>query len=138
MKKLISGPYGVLITPFNKDKVDFNNLKKELDYVNDDGIKGFVLNGSTSEFINLSIDEQIEIIKFVSENKAKNKEMIVGASSSNSTDTIKIAKKAYEYGAKAILVCPEYYFKYTESEKEKFFIDIADNSPIPVILYNIP
>lgn len=138
MKKLISGPYGVLLTPFKDNKVDFVNLKKELDYVNDDGIKGFVLNGSTSEFINLSIDEQIEIIKFVSLNKAKNKEMIVGASASNAVDSIKIAEKAYEYSAKALLVCPPYYFKYTESEKEKYYLDIANNSKVPLILYNIP
>lgn len=137
MKKL-DGPYAVLITPFKGDKVDFDILSLEIDRINKSEVSGFVVNGSTSEFVDLSIDEQLSIIKFVCENKKEGKTIIAGASFSNYVDCVKLGNKAADYGCDYLLICPPYYFKHKKDEIENFYLKIADKVKIPVILYNIP
>lgn len=136
--KRIKGPYSVLMTPFEGKKVDREAFEKQIARLNGTGVSGYVVNGSTSEFIQLSLDEQKELIASVAERKAANKQLIVGAGTGNLADTFELCRYACEAGAEAVLVCPRYYFKYTKEEKRNYFERVADLSPVPVLLYNIP
>ena len=138
MNKIISGPFSVLMTPFDGHNVDKNAFVEQIKRINDSGVSGFVVNGSTAEFIQLSLEEQMEMTELLAKNKAKDKKIIVSACTGNAVDTVRIAKHAKSVGGDAILVCPPYYFKFTPKEREEYFITVADKSPIPVILYNIP
>ncbi|MBQ9734664.1 MAG: dihydrodipicolinate synthase family protein [Clostridia bacterium] len=138
MNKIIKGPFAVLMTPFIGEKIDKESFIKQIKRVNGTGVSGFVVNGSTAEFIQLSIDEQKEMTELVAKYKDADKKIIVSACTGNAVDTVNIAKHAKKVGADAILVCPPYYFKFTPKEREEYFIKVADNSPVPVILYNIP
>lgn len=138
MSKIITGPFAVLMTPFLGEKVDEKSFIKQIERVNGTGVSGFVVNGSTAEFIQLSIEEQKKMTELVAKYKDADKKIIVSACTGNAVDTVNIAKHAKKVGADAILVCPPYYFKFTPKEREEYFLTVADNSPVPVILYNIP
>ena len=58
MSKIIKGPFAVLMTPFVNEKVDEKSFIEQVKRVNGTGVSGFVVNGSTAEFIQLSIEEQ--------------------------------------------------------------------------------
>lgn len=138
MSKIIKGPFAVLMTPFVKEKVDEKSFIEQIKRVNGTGVSGFVVNGSTAEFIQLSIEEQKKMTELVAKYKDADKKIIVSACTGNAVDTVNIAKHAKTVGADAILVCPPYYFKFTPKEREEYFTTVADKSPLPVILYNIP
>ncbi|MBR5899925.1 MAG: dihydrodipicolinate synthase family protein [Clostridia bacterium] len=138
MRKFLKGPFAVLMTPFKDNKLDEEVFIKQIKRVNGTGVSGFVVNGSTAEFIQLSIEEQKRAIELVSIYKDADKKLIASACTGNVVDTVDIAKYAKSVGADAILVCAPYYFTYPVNEKKQYFIDVANNSPLPVILYNIP
>lgn len=136
--KRIEGPYGVLMTPFDGDSVDIRAFAEQVRKLNNTGIRGYVTNGSTSEFIQLSLEEQMNLSRITAMEKSPDKKLVVSACTGNLADTIRICEHAENIGADAVLVCPPYYFKYTAKEREEYFMDVADLSPVPVILYNIP
>lgn len=138
MKKYVTGPYAVLLTPFAGDKVDLAAYTKQVKALNDTGISGFITNGSTGEFTHLSLREQMQLTEIVAKEKSADKNMIVSACTSNLSDTVTLCRHAGKVGAYAVLVCPPYYFKYTAAEREAYFKAVADASPVPVVLYNIP
>ena len=134
----IKGPYAVLMTPFDGETVDGEAFVKQIKRLNATDLSGYVVNGSTSEFIQLSPDEQKRMVELTALNKARNKKLVVSACTGNVTDTYRICCHAADMLADAVLVCPPYYFEYTVGERERYFKKIADISPLPVILYNIP
>lgn len=138
MKKQIKGPYAVLMTPFCGEEVNKESFIKQIKRINGTGVSGFVVNGSTAEFIQLSIDEQIELIDLVAMYKDEDMGLIVSACTGNYVDTLTLCKHAKVVGADAVLVCPPYYFKYSAKEREEYFFRVADSSPVPVVLYNVP
>lgn len=138
MNELLKGPFSVLMTPFVGDKVDKENYLKQIERLNPTNISGYVTNGSTGEFIQLSLDEQMQISEWTASAKASDKKLIVSACTGNLADTVKLCRHAGKIGADAVLVCPPYYFKYTTRELEEYYTNVADLSPVPVFLYNIP
>ena len=138
MSKLLTGPFAVLMTPFVGDKVDEQAFIAQIKMANDSGISGFVTNGSTAEYVHLSLEEQMRITEITAKEKAPNKKLIVSACTSNLADTVKLCRHAGTVHADAVLVCPPYYFKYPESEREAYYKSVADHSPVPVLLYSVP
>jgi dihydrodipicolinate synthase/N-acetylneuraminate lyase len=138
MSKLLSGPFAVLMTPFDGDAVDKDVFIKQIKMANPTGISGFVTNGSTAEYIQLSLEEQMRVTEICAREKARDKKLIVSACTGNLADTVKLCQHAGEVGADAALVCPPYYFKYPASEREEYFNKVADFSPVPIVLYSVP
>ena len=126
------------MTPFSGNKVDKAAYIAQVERLNKSGVSGYVTNGSTGEFIQLSLDEQMELSALVAEIKAEDKKLIVSACTGNVADTVKLCRHAGSIGASAVLVCPPYYFKYSQKDQEAYFAEVARLSPIPVFLYNIP
>lgn len=138
MSKLLTGPFAVLMTPFIKDKIDEEAFVAQIKMVNDSDVSGFVTNGSTAEYIQLSLEEQMHISELTAKEKAPGKKLIVSACTGNIADTVRLCRHAGEIGADAVLICPPYYFKYTPAEREEYFVRVADLSPVPVVLYSVP
>lgn len=138
MKKYIKGPYAVLLTPFKKNKVDLDSFAEQVRMLNRSDISGYISNGSTGEFTHLSLKEQMELSEIVAREKSEDKKLIVSACTSNLSDTAALCRHAGKIGAHAVLVCPPYYFKYPANERLEYFKAVADLSPVPVVLYNIP
>ncbi len=138
MKNTLGGAYAVLLTPFKDGQVDYEAFKAQVLRLQGSNIAGYMVNGSTAEFPTLSFEEQKKLVEIVYENKDKNKKIIVGACASNIKECYDRCVLAKQVGAEGVLVCPPFYFKYTKQEREAFYTKLADISPVPVILYNVP
>lgn len=138
---MFHGIYTPIVTPFNeKEEIDYAKMKHNLDKWGNTDLDGIVVLGSNGEFVYLSIEEKLELVKFVIENFKYDKKIIVGTSCESTKETILLSNKAAELGADAVLVLPPHYFKggMKDDVLYQYFADVADASSIPVMLYNMP
>ncbi len=138
MNKLICGAYAVLLTPFAGGKPDLSAYADQIARLNRTGIKGYTVNGSTGEFVCMSLNEQMSLTDTAAERAAAGKGLVVSACTACAADTLRLARHAHSAGAKAVLVCPPYYFTHTQEQIRDYFLTVAERSPVPVLLYNIP
>lgn len=138
---MFHGIYTPIVTPFTaNEEIDYTKMKANLDKWGSTKLDGIVILGSNGEFVYLSTEEKLELVSFVIENFKYDKKIIVGTSCESTKETIVLSKKVAELGADAILVLPPNYFKGGMKEEVlyKYFMDVADESPIPMMLYNMP
>lgn len=138
---MFQGIYTPIVTPFQKnEEIDFSKLKHNLDKLGKSKLSGIVVLGSNGEFAYLDYEEKLQLVKFVIENFTKEKKIIVGTYNESTRETIKFSKEVSKLGADAILVLPSNYYKSAMKEDilYRYFTDIADESPIPMMLYNMP
>jgi 4-hydroxy-2-oxoglutarate aldolase len=136
-----SGIYPALTTPFSSDgEVDLQALRQNVSRYNQTAISGYVVLGSTGESVMLSTEEGESILAAVRESGAPGKRMIAGTGAESTADTIRKTKMAASLGYEAALVKTPYYYKpfYKGEAMLAHYRAVADNSPIPVLLYNIP
>ena len=128
-----------LITPFKEDEsVDFDALGRLLDYQLQNGIDYLVVLGTTAETPTLTDDEKTNIIRFV-QNKVKGSVPIVLGVGGNCTRAVVEKLKNDDFtGIDAILSVVPYYNKPSQEGMYQHYRAIAEASPVPVILYNIP
>ena len=128
-----------LITPFKEDEsVDFDALGRLLDYQLQNGIDYLVVLGTTAETPTLTDDEKTNIIRFV-QNKVKGSVPIVLGLGGNCTRAVVEKLKNDDFtGIDAILSVVPYYNKPSQEGIYQHYKAIAEASPVPVIMYNIP
>ncbi len=140
---------GIMIpvtTPFGVDgRLDTDHLQENIakwDSVNVDGesISGYVACASTGEAPLLTNDERISLIRAAREATPKGKLLVVGTGAESTQGTIARTREAADLGADAGLVITPSYFRaaMTEDVLARFYLDVAEASPIPIILYNVP
>ncbi|MDK2919394.1 MAG: 4-hydroxy-2-oxoglutarate aldolase [Candidatus Petromonas sp.] len=138
---MFKGIYTPIVTPFNKnEEIDYEKLKYNLEKWGKTDLDGIVVLGSNGEFTYLSKEEKLELAKFVIENFNKDKKIIVGAGCESTKATISLSKEMAEIGADALLILPPNYYKGSMKEDVLYqhYIDVADESPIPLMIYNMP
>lgn len=131
------GVFTALITPFKNGAIDYQSLEKLVQFQIQNGVDGFVINGTTAESPNLSHQEIAELFKKV-KLWAPKSVLIMGTGSNSTAKTIEDTKKASELGADAVLVVVPYYNKPPQRGLEQHFRAIAQSTKLPVILYNVP
>lgn len=139
MEHRLRGVGVALITPFTSDnKVDFEGLKKLIDFVSENGTDYLVVNGTTGESATTSLEEKTAILDFCKKNNSKNLPIVFGIGGNNTEDVLgRIANTDFE-GVDALLsVCP-YYVKPSQAGIVAHFTAIANACPVPVMLYNVP
>jgi len=142
----LSGIFPPICTPFKQnEELDLENLHRNLKRYAAQSLRGIVVMGSNGEVAHLSADERnlliAETVKVVkSEAKRLNKELLViaGVGDQTTKATIQRAKDAASRGADAALVVNPNVFPLSSKLLEDHFRAVADASPIPVILYNVP
>ncbi|KPM49214.1 4-hydroxy-tetrahydrodipicolinate synthase [Jiulongibacter sediminis] len=139
MSTKLKGVGAALITPFNEDlSIDFDGLKKVIDFISNEGCDYLVVNGTTGESATTTAAEKAELLAFVKANNPKNLPLVYGAGGNNTAAVIEHIKNTDFEGVEALLsVCP-YYNKPPQAGLIAHFEAIADASPVPVILYNVP
>lgn len=133
-----NGAISALVTPFMNGDVDYASLEKLVAYQLDNGIKGFVVNGTTAESPTLTSAEVSKIFSMVRAQAGVNFPIILGTGSNSTAKTIEATKKASELGANAALVVVPYYNKPPQRGLVEHFKAVAKDSEVPVILYNVP
>jgi 4-hydroxy-2-oxoglutarate aldolase len=96
--------------------------------------------GSNGEFVSLSSDERVEVVRAVREETSADRLLIAGSGMQSTQATIEITRRMAEVGADAaIVVTPSYYKAMMSSAVlENHYQQVADASPIPILLYNVP
>jgi len=136
---MIKGVFTPIVTVFDENgNFDQESNKQMIEKLISDGIYGICVLGTTGEFFNMTFEEKKEYIKFASQTINGRVKLIVGAGSPNIKEAIALAKCAEENNADAVLVLPPFYFKLDENHVFEYFSRIAENTNLPMILYNIP
>ena len=137
MNSRFKGVFSALLTPFQNGKVDLGSLEKHLQFQIDNGITGFVVNGTTAESPTLHWNEVEQIFSCVKKLSGK-MPVIVGVGSNSTEKTVETTKKACALGADAVLAVVPYYNKPPQRGLVLHFNEVANASEAPVILYNVP
>jgi 4-hydroxy-2-oxoglutarate aldolase len=130
-----------LTTPYGPDgSVSLADLKHNLRLYNSTDLLGYVALGSTGEAVLLARAETDAILATVKEASAKEKKLLAGTGAESTAETIERTKRAAEFGYDAALVKTPHYYKpaYKPETLIAHFRRVADESPIPVLLYSIP
>lgn len=138
MQSLI-GTGVALVTPFKKDfSVDVEALKAIVNFQIDNGIDYLVVLGTTAESATLNQDEKELVIKTVVEANKGRLPLVLGVGGNNTQKVVEELKTRDFSDFVAILSVSPYYNKPTQEGIYQHFKAVAEASPIPVILYNVP
>lgn len=139
MRPKFHGVAPALVTPMLADgSIDFEGLKRLLDHVSEGGVDYLVVQGTTGESATTSKEEKTEVLEFVKKNNPKSLPIVYGIGGNNTPEVVKYIQETDFEGVDAILsVCP-YYNKPGARGVIAHYTAIADASPVPVIMYNIP
>lgn len=140
MKKILSGIFPALVTPFQKGKLSLSGLKSNIKKLNRFDFTGYVVLGSTGEGILMDEREGLQAIETVRAAAAPGKIVIAGTGSESSSGTIEFSNKAAQAGADYSLVVTPFYYKaqMTAAALEAYYREVAEKSKIPIILYTVP
>jgi 4-hydroxy-2-oxoglutarate aldolase len=137
----LSGIFPALTTPFGSDgSVSLSGLKHNILQYNQTGLSGYVAIGSTGESVLLTSAEVEGVLATVKESAAKGKTLIAGTGAESTAETIVRTKRAAAIGYDVALVKTPYYYKpsYKPEVLIAHYRRVADESPIPVMLYSVP
>lgn len=137
---MIRGIFAPIPTPFINGEIAWDHLRENIAKWNKTNIAGMVVLGSNGEFAFLDHQEKVEMVRFVREHLLKDKMVIAGTGCETTREAVKLTQECAAAGAEVGLVLNPYYYKdsYSEPVLKQYFIDIADASPVPIMLYNMP
>ncbi|MDW7669859.1 MAG: dihydrodipicolinate synthase family protein, partial [Bacillota bacterium] len=136
----IKGVIPPVITPFKEnDEVDYEKFSSNIKKWNEKDLAGVLVLGSNGETAYLREEEKLELIKLAVENTDDDKIVMVGTGLESTKMTIELTNKAAKLGADcALLLTPNYYEgKMTDEAQLAYFKEVADNTKIPILIYNV-
>jgi len=137
----IRGVIPPVITPFTASgEVDYAALAGNLAQWNRTALAGYLILGSNSEFVYLSEEEKIRILQVAREHIPRDKALIAGTGCEATQATITLTRRAADIGADAVMVVtPSYYKPHMRPHVLiEHYRRVADASPVPAFLYNVP
>ncbi len=137
----LDGVFPPIPTPFGESgEILFDRLVDNLDGWNEEPLSGYVVGGSNGEFPLLTIEERVEVVRRVRQAAAPDRLVIAGSGMESTQATSELCEQMAGAGADAaIVVTPGYYKgRMTTAALIAHFHTVADRSPLPIILYNVP
>ncbi|GGA94802.1 4-hydroxy-tetrahydrodipicolinate synthase [Allosediminivita pacifica] len=135
---MFRGSLPALVTPFKDGAVDYDTLKRLVEWHVAQGSHGLVPVGTTGESPTLSHREHEDVVSFVVEAVAGRIPVIAGTGSNNTQEAIRLIQHAEKAGADAALSVVPYYNKPTQAGLIAHFTMVHDAVNLPIIIYNIP
>jgi len=136
---VFKGSLVALVTPFDdKNRVDYANLKRLIDFHIAQGTDGLVIAGTTGESATLSRSEHVELVGRAIEIARGRLPVIAGTGSNSTSQTIDLSLAVADPGIAAYLVVVPYYNKPTQEGLFQHFTAVADAVDRPVMMYNVP
>jgi len=139
-KRELSGVLAPMVTPFKDDRVLFHGLIDNVEKMNRTALAGYFVLGTNGEYKALSVTERFEVLRTVVKCRAKDKVVMAGMGFESTKETIDMVLRAADEGADmSSLLMPHFFAKKMTAEVlSGYILDVADASPIPVLLYNNP
>ena len=136
----LNGIFPPVTTPFMDDKVAYDKLASNIEKYGQTGLKGIVVLGSNGEYVSLSEEEKRKVVETVVQATPDHMSVIAGTGCESTRETIRLTADCAAAGAHAALVVTPHYFggKMSDAALIKHFTTVADHSPIPILLYNVP
>jgi len=139
MAQRYPGVYPAMSTPLTADReIDREGIKKVVGYLFDNGVDGLSILGSTGECSALRREQRKEALALSLEFGGDRGTIFTGAAGSVTADVIADLKSIDGLGAKGALVPPPFYYPLNNEGVVTYYERVADASPVPIILYNIP
>ena len=135
---MFKGVFTALLTPFKNGELDEVSFRSFIDFQIESGIHGLVPVGTTGESPTVSHDEHKLAVEICIDQANKKVPIIAGTGSNNTAEAIELTNHACEKGADAALVVTPYYNKPNQEGLYEHYKAIAENSDIPIVIYNIP
>src|SRR5881398_3478532 len=135
---MFRGTFTAVVTPFRNGDVDFAAFEKLAEAQIAAGITGIVAVGTTGESPTLTHDEKHEVIQRAIKIANGGCKVIAGAGTNSTRDSIEATKFAEKAGADGALLVAPYYNKPSQEGMFRHFKAIAETTPLPIMLYNIP
>ena len=137
-KTVFTGAATAIITPFSGGAIDYDAFGKLLEDQIAGSIDAIVVAGTTGEAATLSHEEHCECVRYAVEKVAGRVPVIAGTGSNDTAYGIELSKYACEVGADALLLVTPYYNKATPKGLIRSFLETAEATDKPIILYNVP
>ena len=138
ISKKLHGTGVALVTPFdNQGGIDFLALKKLLRHTSQ-GVDYYVVMGTTGESATLSKEEKKEVLQFVIANNIKKLPIVYGIGGNHTQGVVDEIRSTNLTSVDALLSVSPYYNKPSQEGIYQHFVAVANASPIPIILYNVP
>jgi len=140
MKKkcVFCGVGTALITPFRDGEIDYDALARLIEHQISEGADAIVIGGTTGEAATLSDEERYRLFDFSAERIRGRVKLVFGTGTNDTRAAIRHTKYAEKVGCDGVLLVTPYYNKGTESGIEKHYLNIAESTFLPTILYNVP
>ena len=139
MMQALTGSIVALVTPMHENgMVDFNALKKLVDWHIKEGTNGIVAVGTTGESATLEIEEHLEVISSIVKYADGRIPIIAGSGSNSTAQALKTTSESCKIGADYSLLVTPYYNKPSQKGLIEHYLKIADSCDIKQILYNVP
>jgi 4-hydroxy-tetrahydrodipicolinate synthase len=137
--KMFHGTGVAMVTPFNaQDQVDYAGLENLINYLIDGGINYLVSLGTTGESATLSNEEKKKVWAFTAEKVNKRVNLVAGIGGNNTYEVVNAVKEFDTTGYDAILSASPHYNKPIQEGIYQHYKAIAEASPLPILLYNVP
>ena len=134
----IKGVGVALITPFKSYEVDYDALGRMVDYVIEGGVDYIVALGSTAETATMSLEERDKVLRFIVERTAGRVAIVAGMGSNDTQALVDQLRTFNLSDTVAILSVVPFYNKPSQEGIYRHFMAVAEASPVPVIIYNVP
>ncbi|MCI0706197.1 MAG: dihydrodipicolinate synthase family protein [Ignavibacteriae bacterium] len=141
LKSRLKGVLPPMVTPFTENsEVDHNAFVANLALWNSDSLTGYLVLGSNSEAAYLTLDEKLKLIELTVQHAASDRIVLAGTGVESTNETIELTNAAAQRGVHAALVLTPHYYgdAMTDEVLIRFFTEVADNSKIPILVYNVP
>ena len=139
MKKLLTGLIPPMVTPLAADRtLDVKGVEKMCSHLIKGGVDGIFLLGTTGEGPHLSYALRAELIRTACACVKGRVKVIAAVTDTTMEEAVALAGVAQEAGCAAVVATTPYYFKLTQTEIVAWFTELADRSPLPVVIYDMP
>lgn len=141
VKEKLSGVFAPMCTPFGAgDEVDYKALGQNVEKMNSSGLTGYFSLGTNGEYKSLTDNEKLKVFETVVKHTSSNIVIMAGTGGESTKKTIEMTRAVAEMGAELVSLLMPHFFakKMTDDVLASYILDVAEASPVPVVLYNNP
>ncbi len=136
----LHGIFPPMVTPFVNQEFSYTHLAENIKKWNAFDLSGYVLLGSNGESVMMTETESLQLIETAVKYVPDGLRIIIGAGRESTRTTLEFIRQVHRIGGDAALIVPPHYYKSQMTGKilEKYFLEVAEHSPLPLIIYNVP